>query len=597
MGQFWRVCFYLLAFLNPTCCMELVSLENNLAECLQEMVVLENLNYKRTIRISVESEVNKSIKWYFGDAVDRFLRLNTVNNITVELRFNSENHSPYAIHTRILFVDSFETLRSLVHRQRSHAKDVTGIYQFYYIVLPLEDLSNNSLQRTLNQIMDFCLRSLIVHVNVFVENSNGTITIYTYYPFSEKKCRDPTPVIYNRFSNGTFDWNKPSFPLKIDNFWKCPLIAVFSDEPPFVVIDGDNVSGFDRYFLNDLAASLNFTFRIVRAPENTGKILSNGTITGAFKLLNDGNGDLMLGGSVCTQERKANFAATTDYLSTYLVVIVRRPQEFSSLEILMFPFDVFTWFTLMGVLAAKWIGHAVWKNVTHEGIRIGRYSPKIHILSWLFSIMILRSSYEGSIFNFIHSRPRRSVPYDLEGTIAAGYTFIARMSYSSVLTPFAELLPMKLVFVDVSFLEIFDEFDSRDNQFALVTLAEHLIEHKEDPTRYQRYTSIKKPILYNIICVYMPKFSFLTEVLNKRIKQMTDYGHLKKIYDKVVGDNIRKKDSVERQRPIEIVMSMHQIAGAFQLLFALTAVAVGLFLMELMTVNSRGMKKFMDFFH
>ncbi|XP_055837724.1 uncharacterized protein LOC129906112 isoform X1 [Episyrphus balteatus] len=197
----------------------------------------------------------------------------------------------------------------------------------------------------------------------------------------------------------------------------------------------------------------------------------------------------------------------------------------------------------------------------------------------------------------MHSRPRKPVPNDLEGAIAAEYTFIARTSYRSVLKPFAELLPMKLLFVNVSFLEIFDEFDRHQGKFALLTLAEPLIEHKDDPTRYQRYISIKKPVLYNIICIYMPKFSFLTEVLNKRIKQMIDYGHLKKIYDKVVGDNIKKKDSVHRYREVDNVMSLQQIMGAFQLLLVLEGLAGGLFLMEVMTANSEGIQQFMDFFH
>ncbi|XP_055837725.1 uncharacterized protein LOC129906112 isoform X2 [Episyrphus balteatus] len=194
----------------------------------------------------------------------------------------------------------------------------------------------------------------------------------------------------------------------------------------------------------------------------------------------------MLGGSVCTQQRKSRFAATTDYLSTYLVIIVNRPKEFSSFEILLFPFDHSTWVTLLIVLTTKWIGQAAWKNITHGLFSFARYSTRIHILSWLFSILILRSSYEGSIFRFMHSRPRKPVPNDLEGAIAAEYTFIARTSYRSVLKPFAELLPMKLLFVNVSFLEIFDEFDRHQGKFALLTLAEPLIEHKDDPTRYQR---------------------------------------------------------------------------------------------------------------
>ncbi|XP_055910835.1 uncharacterized protein LOC129945201 [Eupeodes corollae] len=578
MTQNWTVVILLLSvlFSNPSHCGILEQhsakvLNYKLIECLKSLFDNENTNIQKNIRIVVETD-SKLAKWNFGDMLTRYFGID--NNFAFELRTKSIYQSPYTIHAAVILVNTFESFRTSLLRQRSVSRDISGLYQFYYVLFQPTDDNADNLQLSVRKIMSFCLKNFIKHINVLVEEEPGIVTIYTYYPYNEQICRDSTPKIHNYFVDGKLKWNKPTFPAKLNNFWKCPLWTVIAEDPPFLSVIEENAIGFDMNVLKSLATILNFTIDVrIIIPE---KHNSHFKALGGLLVDHINDGDIMIGGFLCSNERIENFAAAAYFSSSSLQLVVKRPKTYSSLEILFFPFDWYTWLILLFILTARGVGQVLWKKFFKHILCLGTSSSRIHLFSWLMGILVIQSSYEGSVFKFIHNQPQRKIPADFEESIDSGYKYLAKKSYYYALEPLFSKLPGKIIYIDVPFMKMFDELDKFGDRYAVFITCDELINHKNDASRYERYYTLKKPVFSNVLCIYMPKFSFLVEEFDKRIKQMSYSGLIKHIYDKLAADSLRKKNVGKKK--VVTMMTLHQLMGACQLLMVLSGIATCFFM-------------------
>ncbi|XP_055905718.1 uncharacterized protein LOC129941176 [Eupeodes corollae] len=601
MKHFHGICLLLvIKIVQSNTSLALVSpKESKMSEFLKELIYNDIMLNTVTVRVSVETE-SKLTKWNFGDTIGQFL--STVyqsknKRIMLELRdADIKKRTTFDLHARILFVDTFKSLRNLIVKERLHDQHLSVENQLYYIILPPE-ISLRNYHTFLEQIMHLCLRNFIINLNVLVEQANqDIITAYTFYPFTYKSCRSHSPIVHNRFINGSLQFeNYQTFPAKLNNFWQCPLFVVFSEEPPFIIVEDNKISGIDGWYLNTLANMMNFSINAILS-EETGRTSPNGTINGVFKMMNDGIGDFSLGGSFCDVHRMSRFSSTTDYFTTYLKIVVKFPKPYSSLEILLLPFDCYTWFTLLTLLLAKWIGNVFWKRNSMEMASIDESSARFHILTWLFSILILQSSYEGSIFKFLHNSPRREIPSDLEEALAKGYKIIAKSSYYTALKEFSDFSD-QFMFVDASLANLIEEFNISDGKYALVILGELLMNsNKTQELKYSNFITVKNPLIQNILCMYLPKFSYLTNELNRRIKQLKYFGHLKKFYDKPSKMKFSNKKVRNIGKDVNII-SLSKLSGAFQLLGVFMSLGVLVFFVELFSVQNRTLRKFVELVH
>ncbi|XP_055856145.1 uncharacterized protein LOC129919315 [Episyrphus balteatus] len=537
MGRLFKYLFLFNVFLYLSSAnnWQLSYMENNLAKCVIHLVIDENIPFTRNVRISVQTESVLS-KFIAGDIIETARMKQNNINIVYELLQVSGKTFTYDIHTRLIIVDSFNSFRDLLKIQRKNSFDIHGIRQDYNIILTNYQEGTN----TIEKILELCLQSYIVNVNVLVEDSEGLITIYTYFPFTEVSCRKSTPIVYNRFVEGKFQWNRPVFPEKTKNLWLCPVKAVLWHKPPFVFLESDKeLSGIDGNFLIFLSKAMNFTLDIYESPGGLGEVLPNGTMRGAFKILQDGEGDLTVGGTICSNVRRSYLACTRSYYTTAVEMIVKKPDPYSSLEILLFPFDSQMWLTFFLFFVINLTIRSLRKKITNSFGRRKIYSARLQVISWLLSIFIIRSSYEGSIFKFLHNQPIRRAPQSFEEALQDGYKFVAKSTYF----PFIKHIPNlvdKLILTEVSLSKLFDEFDKYNGKYGFINLDNYLTVIANDSTRYQHYAQVREPILHHIVCVYLPKFSFFTKELNNQIQMMINHGHMDKIYDISVTDKLRK---------------------------------------------------------
>ncbi|XP_055851519.1 uncharacterized protein LOC129915852 [Episyrphus balteatus] len=423
-------------------------------------------------------------------------------------------------------------------------------------------------------MIEICFREHIINVNILVDDVNSSTTIYSYYPFNQERCKDTTPIVYDRYKNGVFERNTSSFPKKLSNLWMCPLEMVVWEIPGFLSIDNQNeISGIEVRYLETLADIMNFTLKAVFSPKARGTVFENGTITGAFKLINDGIGDVMAGVTLCLELRTRHFACSNEYKRTYFVVLLKRSKTYHNLETLLLPFDKTSWLLILLFFIGKWILRNISEH--NSSINFGEMSKRIGIFVWIFSILIIRSSYEGSVFKFMHNRPRKHLPQSFEEANKSGYTFFCESINYGLIQDFTNL-SNNLKPLDLSplqFLEEFLKFD-KDEKYAAIIEEMTLGIYNQDYTKLERFYMIKKPILQYPLCLYMPKFSFLTEEFNKHIENLNANGLTKERYHIVVNDELKRNSS--KIKPVKV----KYLKGTFGFLQTFLGISFGIFILE-----------------
>ncbi|XP_055914044.1 uncharacterized protein LOC129947491 [Eupeodes corollae] len=377
-------------------------------------------------------------------------------------------------------------------------------------------------------------------------------------------------------TNGHLTWNKPSFPRKLNNFWKCPLRVLVWNESPILNFNqnDDLVSGIDYYVLEFLREIMNFSLFPILTPSR-GNVYLNGTSNGAFKLLQAGYGDLMLGCSICSRVRRTFFTSTVFYFTTPVNLIVKPTETYHALEILLFPFDFYTWLVILILVIGRRIGPMM---LLRTSIKF-----KLTLFPWLFGVLILRSSYEGSVFRFLHNRPKRPIPNNFKEALQSGYHFISDNKLNIFLKDFTEL-DSKLTLYDFPKSKMFDKLNELEGKNVLITRLELYVGDEFNTSIFHMLRKLRSPIVYNFACMYMPKYSFLAAELDIRIDQLTTHGFMKRILDKSLIPgltwNRRRKNRKEAKS-----MSVEHLSGTFQLLIAMMGMAFCVFVMEILMVH------------
>lgn len=151
------------------------------------------------------------------------------------------------------------------------------------------------IKNVLNNIFAYFWEKSIINVSLMMANRKMEIEVYTYFPFdSSSSCKIPLVKKINKF---TGYWHKPIssvFPQKIMDLQSCPLGVAVWDTPPYLSYTKNDrgfyeIDYFEAKLLKVLAKKLNFTLDLKEPPNNEqrGKVLENGTITGAMKMVRE----------------------------------------------------------------------------------------------------------------------------------------------------------------------------------------------------------------------------------------------------------------------------------------------------------------------
>nr|ARO70550.1 antennal ionotropic receptor IR7d.3 [Dendrolimus punctatus] len=137
------------------------------------------------------------------------------------------------------------------------------------------------------------------------EESSGNITISTYFPYDGSDCGNYVPVTMNKDA-------KIIFPRKYSNFYGCPIKVTLYHFLPYVKIEENNgtvtaIGGIDGDMFMLLIRQINASVIIVRHAKegNMGSVI-NGTGTGSFRDLVEGNADILVPAGLVNTGRYLN---------------------------------------------------------------------------------------------------------------------------------------------------------------------------------------------------------------------------------------------------------------------------------------------------
>lgn len=154
----------------------------------------------------------------------------------------------------------------------------------------------------ISEVTKIAWNNSLSDIIIISEESNGHITISTYFPYDGTSCGNYTPTILkDRIEN--------FFPKKYSNFYGCPIKVTLYHFLPYVNIKEDNgtltsIGGIVGDIFLLLIDQLNASLIIFRHANkgNMGSVI-NGTATGSFRDVVEGNADILVPAGLINTER------------------------------------------------------------------------------------------------------------------------------------------------------------------------------------------------------------------------------------------------------------------------------------------------------
>ena len=192
---------------------------------------------------------------------------------------NAKNRKKFSV---IIFTDS---LKSLIKFFEKFTSPNYKFRRFFSVVL-IEYMKHSEIE----SIFKLFWKLLIRNVNLIMMNDNGTVALFTFMPFNERKCGDTSPLIINTFDKDLMKWVHDEFhPVKTRNLYQCPLIitgAALTAEPSFMIRNDSNgnieMYGSEKDIFLELSKKLNFAPIFEAFGSFPGLVFENGTSTGNF---------------------------------------------------------------------------------------------------------------------------------------------------------------------------------------------------------------------------------------------------------------------------------------------------------------------------
>ncbi|KAH8287003.1 hypothetical protein KR054_000538 [Drosophila jambulina] len=480
---------------------------------------------------------------------------------------------------QLLFVQSPEEVIEI-------ARDVSR--NTAYLIVWLTTLPESKQGPVMSRIFAyFLLERYNINVLILVPSLHA-VRAYNVRPYTPTDCMSLEPVEIDLKDAGIWQL----YPPRLKDLYGCPLTVIVWDIPPYMKVHwersepAEQLEGLDGLVLQIVAAKMNFTLRLVRnEPEGLigGSSYINGTFTGAYQMLRESRANLTLGCAACTPERSTYLAATGPYSQMGYVIAMRPRSGYSIYEVMLFPFNRYSWLLLAFLSSLHWLMGSRWRM------------PSPALAGWMLWIFVIRASYEASVFNFIHNSPEKPLPQTFEQMLGAGYHFITdHATYRMTLK-----LPAFQGRTKISPGQPVDVFDAllkepgRAGAFtSRAFLAHHLTRHRNDR---HRLVIMAEKMLDNMLCVYFPRGSYFAWEFNAILFNMRSFGLLQHFSQQldwgsmpITSDSLNRPtnpgSSVSSESAAQgRAKSMGFVLAAFNCLMAAHCISLAIFGLELLS--------------
>ncbi|KAG5684345.1 hypothetical protein PVAND_013580 [Polypedilum vanderplanki] len=482
-------------------------------------------------------------------------------------------------------------------------------YGGYYVII-----FENGTKEDSHEIFTLLWEFYIHNINL-LRRENNTIIVETFIPFQPSKCNQTEPVEIAKYKNGKFI-TKPEnfFPQKFKNFHRCPIkIPSFESSTPAIlkrVLPDGTIEHYGRDVTNyrTLAEKLNLTLSIkfLNQYGSWGSILSNGTVTGAIGLVSRKEADFTLGNLLLKYERTQIMDYSNSYFLNSIVWIIPKGEPLSSFRKLIRPFDFWVWVFLIVTI---FIGGITVLLILYQSISIKEFvfgegvnTPFMNILLALFGVaqhklpkrnfarfllmsfmlfcLVIRSLYQGSVFQFLQASDREPEVASVEEMVKKGFTFYMHSSYDEY-TRENILMKNHRKIIQPSEMNVImnKTLEEGFKGTLLVSILDALYKNKLRAAKHEELLAVCKEFyMMTHISVYFPKNSYLVEPIDELLINFQSAGLL----DFWSSNEISYKFLIYNDESNELKpMSIQHFSSTFQIWMISCCVAFVVFFLEL----------------
>lgn len=310
----------------------------------------------------------------------------------------------------------------------------------------------------LNDLVNYFWKKLLINVSFLVINKSE-ILIQTFIPYNDRKCNDTELETINRFDERSGNWKTDKFfPKKLNNFHRCFLtVTTYKNVVPYIVheeyINGKmQLKGRVIQMIDALATSLNFTTKLEYEP-------SVAAWEKCIDRVANYEADLFIGNLVLDLSRTKYLDFTIPIFFETLKFVIPPGRPYTQIENLTRAFDITVWYMILCVFLLTALGVLILsgrsKNVKIYAFGIGYRNafmdflgtvfgvtgtsmpdlniPRIIIIKFVIFCFVIRTVYQGSLFNFLQSNGKLKPAQSIDDMINRGYTFYMLALYDNYL--------------------------------------------------------------------------------------------------------------------------------------------------------------------
>lgn len=288
--------------------------------------------------------------------------------------------------------------------------------------------------KDLDELAYQCWKHLLLNVS-FLTNDHAdseSVSLQTFTPFNEANCNDTMLRTINVFDGKTRTWHSRNFfPTKLTNLHGCThRIAMHESAIPFImwqeIINGEHVlKGRAFQIVKALSRSLNFSIDVIY----NSSVLGYDT---CLERVRNDEAEMFIGNVLIDRTNVALMDFTFPIYFEHLKFIIPPGRTYTAAQNLARVFDSMTWTFILIVLlpvgvmvisisfqtkkVKMYAFGAGYSNAfmdylaTILGVGVSTspnaHRPQLIIVKFVFLCFIVRSIYQGSLFNLLQSGAR-----------------------------------------------------------------------------------------------------------------------------------------------------------------------------------------------
>ncbi|XP_055611317.1 uncharacterized protein LOC129757935 [Uranotaenia lowii] len=548
----------------------------------------------------------------------------------IAFAFNTRNSRPRRpYYYNMFFVNNYAELRIILDQLSPMRYEYSG--QYLVVICSHGIVERSVLLQIFDDLWNFQILNVVVAVSdLDAPGEQQEIILYSYFPFREDYCENTEPIVLRRwFASSVFDYSVDLFPKKLVDFNGCRLMVATFHYPPYIIVSDDpitgkkSLSGIEGNMLDMIARKLNFTMEVIQLKGEVkwGAIKNQTAVSGAVKLVADGVANMTVGAFSMHGDRIAVLKQSSSYYTVKLIFTVPPGRSYTAFEKLFRPFAFLTWVVLSAYLIIgvsiifimRYVSRSARSFVYGYGIQMptlnvfnvlfggamtrtpARNFARTLLFLWMYYCLIIRSLYQGSLFEYLQQQKNFSHLNTLQKIEAAKLTYLlANASKTSVAAMPFILKRYKTIQDDsASFYEAFRNQSQHRENVAILTTNEHALYFNEKNYLQGIVYIADDVILRQPICLYFAKKSCLPAQINSEIGQIVTAGIFDAWLNQYVGHSFHKVRVSKHHAPI--VMTVEHLQGCFQMLFFMLMVAVSVFAVELLASRSHRVRAAVDF--